>query len=269
MRNAVACLIALVLAGKLLGFAAEDPQPGNSRSPEAVLEHAEALMRQNQIFEAAMELSKVLESSPDWVPGLKLYAILLAYHMDNQDRAVEVLEKCLKLAPNDFEVWLDLGDIYLSQRRNAEAVRDLETAVRLAPRNGVALGALALAYDKSGDSAKAADLFPRAVELNRSAPKPDSHPPILYGEYLLNQNDPAGSIPLFTEALRMDARSSRAYFGRARAHEQLEHWQDAIADAQAALRYEPVWMRACFWCGYIGCCTTKPRWMSTRRRSRS
>ena len=194
----------MALAWELSGFAAEDPKPVDSRSQEALLEHAQALMRHNQFFEAAMDVSKALESSPDWVPGLKLYAVLLAYHMDNQDRAVEVLQKCLKLAPSDFEVWLDLGDIYLSQRRNAEAVRDMETAVRLAPRSGLALGALALAYDKSGDSAKAAALFPRAVELNRSASTPDSHPPILYGEYLLNQNDPAGSIPLFTEALRVD-----------------------------------------------------------------
>ena len=229
----------MVLAGKLLGFAAEDPKPADSRSQEAILEHAEALTKQGQPYEAAMELSTALESSPDWVPGLKLYAKLLAYNVDNQARAEEALQKCLKLAPNDYEVWLDLGDIYLGQRRYTDAARNIETAVRLAPQNGVALAALALAYDKSGDAAKAAGLFPKAMELNRGAPKPDSHPPILYGEYLLNQNDPAGSIPLFTEALRVDAESSRAYFGRARAYEQLEHWQDAISDAQAALRYGP------------------------------
>ena len=239
MRNGVAYLIALVLAGTLSDFAAEDPKPGNSRSPEAILEHAKALVKQDHPFEAAIELRRALDSSPDWVPGLKTYGTLLVYELGNQWRGEQALRKCLKLAPGDFEVWMYLGAIYVGQGRNTEAIRYLETAARLAPRNGLVQAALALAYDKSGDSAKAAVLFPPAVELNRSAPKPDSHPPILYGEYLLNQGDPARSIPLFTEGVRLDARSSRAYFGRARAHEQLEQWQDAITDAQAAIQYGP------------------------------
>jgi tetratricopeptide (TPR) repeat protein len=239
MRNGVAPLIVLALAATLSGFAAEDPKPGNSISQDATLAHAETLIRQGQFLQAAGDLNAALESSPDWIPGLKLYARVLAYRLDMQDHAEELLKKCIKLAPGDFEAWLALGDIYLGQRRSTEAVQYLETAAKLAPRNGVVQASLALAYDKAGQPAKAAELYPRAVEMNRGAPNPDWHPFMLYGEYLLNQGDSAKSIPLFTEALRLYPESSVTYFDRAKAHEQLGQWQDAVTDAQAAIRYGP------------------------------
>jgi tetratricopeptide (TPR) repeat protein len=239
VRHGTACLIAWILATKLLGFAAEAPKPGNSDSPEAVLEHAQALIKQGHAYEAAIEVSAMLESSPDFLPGLKLYARLLAYDLENEARAEEILEKCLKMAPSDPELWQVTGNIYLGERRYAEAVRYLENAARLAPRNAMVRATLAMSYERSGDHSKAVDMFRQCMELNRSAPKPDAIPPFLYGQFLLDLNDAAGSIALFSESLRMNAQSSNTYFGRARAHEQLEHWPDAITDAQAALRYEP------------------------------
>jgi tetratricopeptide (TPR) repeat protein len=237
-HGAVACLIMLGLAWGTSVFA-QDPLHGSSKSPQATVEHAHALIKQGQPYEAAIELSTMLESSPEFLPGLKLYAKLLAYSLENEIRAEQILLKCLKLAPSDGEVWQELGNIYLGQRRYIEAVRHLEKAAELDPRNPMIRASLALSYERSGEHAKAADTFRLCMELNRSAHKPDSLPPFLYATYLLDQNDPSGSIPLFTEALRLDPQSSRAYFGRARAHEQLEHWQEAAADGQASLRYSP------------------------------
>lgn len=239
MRNGAACLIALLTAGSLLGSAAEDSQPESAGSKEAALQHAEALIRQNKPFEAAVELSAMLESSPDWVPGLKVYARLMAYTLDNQTRAELLLQKCLKLAPSDPEVWQDLGNLYLGERRNADAIHYFEAGARLAPRDAVLEAHLAMAYSQAGQAAKAADLYRRSIEMNRQAAKPDSRVPLLYAEYLLGENDAAGSIRLFTESLRLNARSSEANFGRARAHERLRQWQEAAADGLNAIRYAP------------------------------
>jgi tetratricopeptide (TPR) repeat protein len=209
-------------------------------TPEAAtVGHANALIHLNRPFDAAFELSEMLEASPHSVPGLKLYAGLLASALENESRAALVLERCVKLAPSDPEVWRLRGGLAFSQRRMPDAIRDLETAVRLAPRDPLAVGDLAHCYAQADNAAKAAALFERALQLNRQAARPDARVDLLYADYLLQNDRASESIPFYTRSLTLNARSSEARFGRARAHEQLSEWRLAEADALGAIRQSP------------------------------
>lgn len=209
------------------------------KSEIATVRHANALIRLNQPFEAAIELSELLESSPDSVPALKLYAALSASALENESKAALLLEKCLKLAPSDPEVWRAMGDLYLGQRRTSDAIHYLQTAVRLSPRDPLLIADLARCYSHAEDSVRATRLFTRAVEINQQAAKPDSRIYLAYAQYLLEQDRAGESISFFTRSLAINARSSDAYFGRASAHERMRDWRNAEADALASIRLSP------------------------------
>ncbi len=213
------------------------------RSEAATLGHANALIRLNQPFDAAIELSELLESSPNSVRGLKLYAGLLASALENESRAELVLERCLKLAPSDPEAWRAMGELYFGQRRTADAIRYLETSLKLAPRDPLTVADLARCHGQASENAKAAGMFARAVQMNARAVKPEARVYQLYAEHLLDQGQALDSVPYFTRALAI-ARSSDAYTGRARAYEQLKDWRRAESDALAAVRKSPKRMDA-------------------------
>ncbi len=209
------------------------------RAEAPTVRHADALIHLNRPFDAAVELSELLESSPDSVPGLKLYAGLLASALENEARAESVLERCLKLAPSDPEGWQAMGDLLLGQRRMEEAARHLETAVRLSPGNPLLVADLARCRAQAGESAKAEELFRQAAELNKSAASPDARVSLLYGQYLLEQGRAPESVELLTKSLLLRARSAEARFARASAYEQMKDWGHAEADALAAIRLSP------------------------------
>jgi tetratricopeptide (TPR) repeat protein len=240
MPYRVACLIGLLLTGRVAGCAVGAQETGQARAEETTLRNAESLIEEGRPLDALAQVSALLESSPDSVPALKLYARVQAYSLDNDSGAELTLEKCLRLAPSDPETWQALGDLHLAQRRTPEAIRCLETAVRFSPSNALLLAHLATAYGKAEELEKAAALFVRCLDLNRHAAQPNARVTLHYAEYLLDQNDAAGSIPLFTESLKLNPKSSEANFGRARAHERLQQWEEAAADALAALQYSPV-----------------------------
>lgn len=64
--------------------------------------------------------------------------------------------------------YIELGKIYMRQRRIREAVPLLERATRLAPRERAPYYQLALAYRQMGDSGRSAEMLARVKELNQA-----------------------------------------------------------------------------------------------------
>lgn len=211
----------------------------NPNSIEAAVLHARALIRLNQPFDAVLELEELLQNAPDAVPVLKLYAGLLDAVVNDEAKAEEVLIRCARLAPDDLEVWTALGHHYLARGKSADAIRSFEQAVRLAPGDASLLAGLAAGYGQANLTEQAERMFARALKLNDQNPKPDAQVYLRYADYLSKAGRFAESLPVFTKALALDARSSDAYYGRANAHEKLKDFKRAGADALAAIRESP------------------------------
>ena len=63
------------------------------------------------------------------------YESLKQKGMENYDRAVESLEKCLKIQPNNPTLFFELGKNYLSQKKYKEAYDNFEKATKIDPNN--------------------------------------------------------------------------------------------------------------------------------------
>jgi tetratricopeptide (TPR) repeat protein len=86
---------------------------------------------------------------------------------DHLQRAQQALRKSLELNPMNADARLALGRLYLRQHQPHPAVPQLEEAVRLMPWSSGASMELAKAYDRDGQSAKAAAMRRRFLSVRQ------------------------------------------------------------------------------------------------------
>lgn len=106
---------------------------------------------------AVTELNKELEISPDHLPAL--VSLALEYlNRGAPNEALPFAERAVKVAPGSFVARTCLGRVLLEHEGSnnlSAAIRELETAVKLAPDSPQAHVSLASAYSKAGRKADA------------------------------------------------------------------------------------------------------------------
>ncbi len=217
-------------------------EQANPESTEAVALHAEALVKINQPFDAALELQSFLNRHPDALRVHELYAVLAAGPLRDVNLAIHELESCVKLAPRDFQAWKSLGDAYEDQVKTDQELRAFQQAARLRPNDAAVAASLAHAYGKSGDTAKAAMEFKRAEMLDARPGQPELDVAMveyLRGQYLAEHGSGPDAVVALTKALRFNPKSTEAYYWRARAYEKSNDRDHAIADALQAIELSP------------------------------
>lgn len=92
----------------------------------------------------------------------------------NLEKAQGLLEKAVELNPEGSEAWINLGALYLKQKKNAEAVHALEKALELKPDELTLKYNLGVTYHQvgrearaAGDSAKWAEYLGKAEQQYR------------------------------------------------------------------------------------------------------
>lgn len=97
---------------------------------------------------------------------------LHAVELGNLDRARNLLQRAVALAPNDGPAYSNLGLVSYQQERFYEAVEAFEIAVELLPGDARALYNLAVAYEAGGQVEEALGLYAQAVEIDGADPMP-------------------------------------------------------------------------------------------------
>jgi tetratricopeptide (TPR) repeat protein len=207
-------------------------------SVDAIVRHAEALIKIGQPFDAALELQKFLQAHPDSRRALELHALVAADALHDPSAAEADLEKCVKLEPNDFFAWKSLGDLYLDQQKDDQAVGDYLAAVKLNPKDPIAVASLAYVRSRTNAQENPEAGFQEAVRLARE-PVEVIGVQTLYGRYLLDEGKKEGAVAAFTKVLDVDRRSAEALIWRAETYATLQQFSEAEADALAALEQSP------------------------------
>lgn len=142
--------------------------------------------------------------------------------------------------------YLNRGLAYAEAGGHAEAIADLDVALRLNPRSDLALNNRAGCYAYLGNWQAALRDFDGAIQVK---PKPD---------YLINRGiakrkmgDPAGAIEDFRTVLEADQRNVRALSERGDAHREAGNWTGAVADYESVLRLYPSHSHATLWLGAV------------------
>jgi len=215
----------------------------NPDSTEAVVLHAESLIKIGQPFDAALEIQAFLQHHPDALRAHELYAVLAAEPLRDVNLAINELNICVKLAPRDFQAWESLGDSYMDQSKGEQAVGAYEMAVRLRPGDAVAVASLGRAYSEGGLGEKADREFKRAAQLAARPGQPAQAAATvdyLWGQYLADKGSAEAALPALTRAIAFNPRSPDAYYWRARAYDKTGDRERAIADARKAIELSPL-----------------------------
>jgi tetratricopeptide (TPR) repeat protein len=107
---------------------------------------------------AVAELEKELEINPRHVPAM-IHAAFLCLQMGQLDKSESLARRAIQIEPNNYAPHNLLGKILLQTGHSEQGIRELETAVYLAPSIASAHFSLAQAYQKAGKSAAAAREF--------------------------------------------------------------------------------------------------------------
>lgn len=210
----------------------------NPDSVDAIVLHAQALIEIGQPFDAALELQKFLQNHPDSPRALELHAVLASGPLHDASQAESDLEKCVKLDPTDFFAWKSLGDLYLDQSKDDDAVRNYLSAVKVRPKDPIAVASLAYARSLTNERDDAAVGFKQAISMAHEA-REVVGVQTLYGRYLLDAGKKEQAIAAFSKVLDVDSNSIEALAWRAETYSSLQQFSQAERDALAALSLAP------------------------------
>ena len=113
---------------------------------------------------AVAELQKEIEISPGHVPAM-IEAAFLCVEMGELEKSEQLARRALALEPKNYAPHNILGRVLMQTGHSEQGIKELETAVRLAPTVSAAHFNLAQAYQKAGRTSDAAREFATFKQL--------------------------------------------------------------------------------------------------------
>ena len=140
-----------------------------SRDPESLeagFRLASAYERTGRLEDAVPLFRGLLERSPDFAPALNYLGYVWIDRAENLEEALAMVERAVRLDPDNGAYVDSLGWGYFRAGRFADAVSELERAARLMPDDATVLEHLGDACLAAGERGRAADAYRRAVHLS-------------------------------------------------------------------------------------------------------
>lgn len=139
----------------------------NPREPNVHFGLGYLLWTKGQYPEAAREFQAEIDNDPHHLQAM-LYLADSKMQMNQMDEARPLLEKLVKLNPENSMGHLDLGIVYAGEGRNQDARGEFQTVLKLAPGNVNAHWRLGRLYRSMGMTVQARTEFDKAKGLNKA-----------------------------------------------------------------------------------------------------
>ncbi len=153
------------------------------------------------------------------------------YQLGSYRNALEDYDKALAKNDRHADNFNERGLVRHALGDYALAVADFDRSIKLQGENAVNLTNRAMSYSRLGEREKARQDLERAISLNRDyAP---AHFEIAW--LWIDQGQPDKAMLQFKELERIGPLDVYTLEARSQAHLDLEHWKDAVADADQAI----------------------------------
>jgi tetratricopeptide (TPR) repeat protein len=193
------------------------------KSFEWAYDLAYVLFKEGKYTESTEAFRNALKLSPDYLPARMKLADSL-FLTRQVDAAGKLYQEILQQNPDKADAWYGLGRVQAAQGDNKTAAASLAKACELVPQFGAAQFALATAYRKLGEPAKAAEHFklykanmtivPPEVDPIRAAVQQLDHSAVAHvrrGSALADAGNLEGAIQQHLEAIQADPKGVQAY----------------------------------------------------------
>jgi Flp pilus assembly protein TadD len=149
--------------------------------------------------------------------------------------AVAEFRRAIDLAPDNLELWNDVGLAQMQAGNLAEAASAFERVLAKRPQDSEALNNLANIYSRQGRNAEALSVYRRAV----SADPADEGPHYNLGNALAAAGRPAEAVPEYEAAVRIDPADAEAHYNLGLALARLSRTAEAEAQFRRAAEIDP------------------------------
>lgn len=202
---------------------------------EALLGLGATLTALDRSHEAAVHLEKGVGLAPE-NPVLRKTLARAYWRGSRFYEAEDLLRRLVREHPEDGESWCYLGALLYDRNYHNAALEALEQCLRLQPENLRAQVYHAGALAGLGRRSEAEAAFGRLLE-NPSAADPEFF--FSYAQFLFLGGQAEAALPWMDRAITALPRSAKLYFWRARISFQLGRLEKAAADAEKAVELSP------------------------------
>lgn len=204
-----------------------------------------------------IDLTSIYQNAQDQRKQLAQYAIAQAANMmtNNQNnKAITLFKQALALDPQNTTAYKYLGQIYLSQGKNSDAIKAYKQLVTIMSTSAsayantysssslsttptlqtayVSLGNAYLQNKQYSDSEKA---FKKAEQLNPQDPVA----PYTLGQQYLTQGNLAGALTQFQKTQRISPNDGNVYYALGEVYNKKGDYKDAVTNLTRALNLKP------------------------------
>jgi len=194
-----------------------------------------AYLRSNMFDDAIHHYQKAIKINPDdkWT-ALVCHTLGLVYldmKMDFQS-AISAFQAGLVLDADNYELYVSLADIYMSQNDIDNAVQTYCDAIKVNGNCFLAYAKLGLALWEKNCTEEALVAYNKALELNPDCDTAYNNLGVVYIDGLSDNKE---ALSCFLKAIELNPNYTLAYFNAGRAYEKLGLAQDAASYYQMAI----------------------------------
>ncbi|MBI1388367.1 MAG: tetratricopeptide repeat protein [bacterium] len=145
-------------------------KPDESLYRQVQFQLAHVYDKQDRMSDLEAVVRDMMQRDPNDAEAYNYLGYAYAERNINLDESLTLIEKAIRLAPNDGNILDSLGWVYFRMGKPAEAIDHLERAATIEKEQPVILEHLGDAYQKSGQPGKAVDAWRKAIQAGPGYP---------------------------------------------------------------------------------------------------
>jgi tetratricopeptide (TPR) repeat protein len=217
----------------------------NPKNPDAYYRRAKVYAGEKKFKLAATDINQAVSldsAKADYffLQGDILFANLLVPH------SIEAFKKCVELDPKNIDAWLRLAELHLYIKKYKESVQFSNEALKIDKHKAKAYFIKGFVFKESGDTSNAISSFQTCIEQ-----EPENYDAYIQLGLLYQARHNKLAIQYYTNALRLDPKSTEALYNRGLFYQDHGQLEKAMDDYKNILQIDPTFKDAYFNMGYI------------------
>lgn len=210
----------------------------HSDSSDALYMLGFVLHRQNRPAESLAVYTKAAGITVPTADDLKIVGLDYVL-LDDYPDAMKWLERAVSMDPRNVDAWYCLGRAYHTVARLDEARKAFAKVLELDPRNVKAESNLGLIYESSGEPSAAIEAYRRAIQWQEDSLRPSEQPYVNLGNILMEQGETKEAMAPLEKAVRLAPNNAYCRLALGVYYHKIGRLEDAQRELERATLLDP------------------------------